>query len=1110
MSGEAVLRNTEDVALGRRTQTPDLASIGVGEDVGCAGVIGSNCYLPVAGKRSTGAFRPASSTPIGSPAPDRSARLDLQDPTSHSNSFSLLDLFESQERPRSAPLEPWQIVAATPPPPPGTPCPPPSTPCTGFGGSASSGQISSLVHLQHQTHSPVGCGSAAGGTPTAAGLLHREVVSASPSIGAREGGGAGGGGTGEHATFHPQPRRAHHSLVTPLLESEASPPVSPCMDKVVQPPSSVDTGALLTRGGSAAPSEGVTERRADAYNSTPSPDREGFAAFEDGWPESSLHPAASQRSVQNTPEPTHYYGGVGVGVGGHPISTPSPVPSSIAGAACGGHNPYFGMPPRFPHNGGFQAHHHCGGSIGVGQPPAAGAAQAGTAPTAPSTQSQAPAFSPLHWMHPGGLDANVMTEVSKTISANYAAAFAAHAYSQLQNTQVVQMRDATQPPVTQAGALSGLPLRGFPLPAGFPSLPQGAVDAALLAAPFSGATDAARSRSATQDALQAAASDAVAAQAAAAAQAAMQLAAAQAAQGAADPNANAVADARSANGGNAVASSTQGGGLRLAASHHPAPVGAVAGSVRSRAGSGVADAGADRSVGGAGIKGPSSAESSALASATTTSGGSASTSASVSSGPVLARPNQRGSAAITKPSSGKACIAAVSSSSAPGGGPNSVAASNLGAGSAGAGTEDDLPKEVGDLRGNVVQLSKTQAGSKYLQRQLLKGNITVVDAVLSEVEREVVQLMCDAYGNYLCSVAFQACTTEWRKRMLHRMAPSLAAISCDKRGTHALQALIGLLATQQEQEILMNAIQNDVLDLCMDANGTHVVQRMLFCFPSPCTDAIYYLVQQSLVEVAHHPYGLCVLKKCISQAKAENEHCPASVAAALRHREMLLMGLSQHALDLVQSPYGNYAIQHALEEWGGPACTPIFRSLEGRMMQLSIQKFSSNVVEKIFSLAPPEFRQKFIDELVECDKMSVLVSSNYGHYVVRCALDLADAAQVRALLGAIRGSIAQLPNRRLRAKWEKVVATGTERLCAMGEGGGGGGKATSSAGFARGITTTVGGTAFGTARGGVSIAGGGRAVGGIAGQHSQSPTGVGARQANSAVARGRGQPHVVG
>jgi hypothetical protein len=98
------------------------------------------------------------------------------------------------------------------------------------------------------------------------------------------------------------------------------------------------------------------------------------------------------------------------------------------------------------------------------------------------------------------------------------------------------------------------------------------------------------------------------------------------------------------------------------------------------------------------------------------------------------------------------------------------------------------------------------------------------------------------------------------------------------------------------------------------------------------------------------------------------------------------------------------------------------------MMQLSIQKFSSNVVEKLFTFAPTEFKTLFISELIESDNMAALVNSSYGHYVVKRALQLAEPLQVRLLLRALQSSMGQLPSRRLRAKWEKVVAAGSERL----------------------------------------------------------------------------------
>merc|ERR1711971_1533537 len=98
------------------------------------------------------------------------------------------------------------------------------------------------------------------------------------------------------------------------------------------------------------------------------------------------------------------------------------------------------------------------------------------------------------------------------------------------------------------------------------------------------------------------------------------------------------------------------------------------------------------------------------------------------------------------------------------------------------------------------------------------------------------------------------------------------------------------------------------------------------------------------------------------------------------HIQGLMQGLQaanpQDAHHLAQ-PYP----ASTLDEWGGDRCKPIFESLQGSMMQLSIQKFSSNVVEKLFCAAPPDFRALFISELIESDQMAVLVNSNYGHYV---------------------------------------------------------------------------------------------------------------------------------
>merc|ERR1719486_1563183 len=106
-------------------------------------------------------------------------------------------------------------------------------------------------------------------------------------------------------------------------------------------------------------------------------------------------------------------------------------------------------------------------------------------------------------------------------------------------------------------------------------------------------------------------------------------------------------------------------------------------------------------------------------------------------------------------------------------------------------------------------------------------------------------------------------------------------------------------------------------------------------------DVILPEVVANLRTFAQNPHGLGFLKRCMS-------HCRDAIS-----QQQLINALSVHAMVLVQGPFGNYAVQHALEEWGGEVCRPLIQALTGRYAQLSIQKFSSNVVEQSLHYAPP-------------------------------------------------------------------------------------------------------------------------------------------------------------
>jgi len=300
--------------------------------------------------------------------------------------------------------------------------------------------------------------------------------------------------------------------------------------------------------------------------------------------------------------------------------------------------------------------------------------------------------------------------------------------------------------------------------------------------------------------------------------------------------------------------------------------------------------------------------------------------------------------------------------------------------------DGNAPRDAQQLtKAGVVQMSKTQAGSKFLQMKLLKGHPSVIQDIIEGLQTELPDIMCNMYGNYLCSAAFQACSVSQRMQMLATASRHLHVVATDRWGTHALQALISLVCTTEEQNVLVPALQENLVELSCDANGAHVVQRALVSLGAPCPDELLYEVARGIRLVACSQHGLSAVKRCISHSR------PGA------GQQQLLRELVQHSLDLVQDSYGNYAVQHALEEWGKDACFPFMEALKSHLVQLSCQKFSSNVIEQLLRIAPDEVQQRILEELTNPEQAQALQSSVYGHFIAKQLLQNATPEQRQVL-----------------------------------------------------------------------------------------------------------------
>jgi hypothetical protein len=78
--------------------------------------------------------------------------------------------------------------------------------------------------------------------------------------------------------------------------------------------------------------------------------------------------------------------------------------------------------------------------------------------------------------------------------------------------------------------------------------------------------------------------------------------------------------------------------------------------------------------------------------------------------------------------------------------------------------------------------------------------------------------------------------------------------------------------------------------------------------------------------------GLPIIKKALTKFK--------------KAKKPFIDIIEEHTTSLAQHPFGNYALQVAIDSWDQADCANIITTVLENLQQLSMQKFSSNVVEK--------------------------------------------------------------------------------------------------------------------------------------------------------------------
>ncbi|XP_038878792.1 uncharacterized protein LOC120070941 isoform X2 [Benincasa hispida] len=284
-----------------------------------------------------------------------------------------------------------------------------------------------------------------------------------------------------------------------------------------------------------------------------------------------------------------------------------------------------------------------------------------------------------------------------------------------------------------------------------------------------------------------------------------------------------------------------------------------------------------------------------------------------------------------------------------------------------------------EATGKIYLMAKDQHGCRFLQRMFSEGTKEDIEMIFGEIIHHVSELMVDPFGNYLIQKLLGVCDEDQRLQILYKInrPGELIRISCNMHGTRAVQKLIETLKTPEQFSMIVSLLKTGIVILMKNVNGNHVAQHCLQYLVPDYIGFLFDAATKSCVEVATDRHGCCVLQKCLAVSDA-------------RHRDRLLSEVVRNALVLSQDQYGNYVVQFALELARCPSNLPwvtsgIFKRLEGHFSDLSIQKYSSNVVERCV-YAGDEYLAKVVDELINDERFSQIMLNPYGNYAVQAVL----------------------------------------------------------------------------------------------------------------------------
>ena len=289
---------------------------------------------------------------------------------------------------------------------------------------------------------------------------------------------------------------------------------------------------------------------------------------------------------------------------------------------------------------------------------------------------------------------------------------------------------------------------------------------------------------------------------------------------------------------------------------------------------------------------------------------------------------------------------------------------------------EDFIKYINNIQSPIIEFVCNSKGAFELQKMLEKSGYDIKMYFIQLLKREgLTIIMKNVHGNYFFQKLIKDSTEAITSNIISYILEDIIDISKDDSGTFSVQALINEISAKNDIIKIVQIIKGHEIEMIYDKNATYVIQKIILKFPDIYRTELNEIILNNFSKLCLDVNGICIVKNFIKTNTIES------------NIQRMKIIISNNFVLLAQSPFGNYAIQFLIEKLKTCELNEIFGVLIDRIFKLSIQQFSSNVVEKAFEKMDNINLEKALDKLFFQGKFIFLLKNKFGKFVIIKAMN---------------------------------------------------------------------------------------------------------------------------